>query len=69
MRVVIFARMRPNKKLEMEVDPMADEVGHISDHDYIIKNMGNGKKILVDHPVLTAANIFHAYAHGQQKDQ
>ena len=43
MCVVIFCKLRPNKKVEMGVDPMIEEAGQFSDHDYTIKNMGKGK--------------------------
>ena len=43
MCVFIFAGLRDNKKVEMGIDPMAEEVANIDNEDYAINNMEKGK--------------------------
>ena len=44
MYVVILAGIQENKRMELEIDPRVEEVGNISNDDYIIKNLGKGKQ-------------------------
>ena len=44
MCVMIFAGKRRNAMVELGIDPFADDVGEVTDLDYIMKNKGPGKK-------------------------
>ena len=41
---MIFAGKRRNAMVELGIDPFADDVGEVTDLDYIMKNKGPGKK-------------------------
>ena len=48
--------------MELEVDLTAEEIGDVSDADYMLKIPGKGKDSLVSQSVLTEEKRFHVCA-------
>ena len=44
MCVIIFAGKRRNALVELGIDPFAEDIGEVTDEDYVMKNKGPGKR-------------------------
>ena len=68
MCVVIFAGKRRNPVLEMAVDLFTEEIGSQNDADYMIKNMGKGKRFPSGPTCEAQGKKFRACVHGRLRD-
>ena len=67
MCVIIFTGKRANNLIELEVDPMAEEIGDISDADCMLKIKEQGKYSPADQSAITEEKRFHVFALGLPK--